>query len=100
MTQQKRLCFLQTSVYNFFVGQQASGRMSCLGEDVVRDATIGEMSQAVFSASPLGDYISRTRQCSQYNECNECRSVQLRFRVVPLAVGDSRGKFAVEEVGL
>jgi hypothetical protein len=29
--------------------------MICLGEDdVVRDATIEQMSQAVFSASPLG----------------------------------------------
>jgi hypothetical protein len=37
--------------------------MSCLGDDdVVRDGTIEQMSQAVFSASPLGalgDYISR-----------------------------------------
>jgi hypothetical protein len=37
--------------------------MRCLGDDdVVRDATIEQVSQAVFSASPLGalgDYISR-----------------------------------------
>jgi hypothetical protein len=35
--------------------------MRCLDDDVVRDATIEQMSQAVFSASPLGalgDYIS------------------------------------------
>jgi hypothetical protein len=32
--------------------------MGCLGDgDVVRNATIEEMSQAVFSASPLGGYI-------------------------------------------
>jgi hypothetical protein len=36
--------------------------MRCLDDDVVRDATVEQMSQAVFSASPLGafrDYISR-----------------------------------------
>jgi hypothetical protein len=36
--------------------------MRCLHDDVVCDATIEQMSQAVFSASPLealGDYISR-----------------------------------------
>jgi hypothetical protein len=35
--------------------------MRCLDDDVVRDATIEQMSQAVFSAGPLGelgDYIS------------------------------------------
>jgi hypothetical protein len=38
-----------------------SGPMRCLDDDVVRDATIEQMSQAVFSAGPpgaLGDYIS------------------------------------------
>jgi hypothetical protein len=36
--------------------------MRCLDDDGVRDATIEQMSQAVFSAGPLGalgDYISR-----------------------------------------
>jgi hypothetical protein len=36
--------------------------MGCLGKDVIRDTTIEEMSQAVFSASPrgaFGGYISR-----------------------------------------
>jgi hypothetical protein len=43
--------------------------MSCLGDDdVVRDATIEQMSQAVFSASPLGalgDYINRPTKLNQ-----------------------------------
>jgi hypothetical protein len=42
--------------------------MSCLGgDDVLRDATIEEMSQAVFSASPLGSlggYVIRPTQLS------------------------------------
>jgi hypothetical protein len=54
--------------------------MSCLDDDVVRDATIEQMSQAVFSASPLGGYISRltklnpvsSSQCvmDQSSECS------------------------------
>jgi hypothetical protein len=40
--------------------------MSCLGDDdVVRDATIEEMLQEVFSASPLGGYISRLNKAVQ-----------------------------------
>jgi hypothetical protein len=43
--------------------------MSCLGDDdVVRDATIEEISQAVFSVSPLGalgGYISRATKAVQ-----------------------------------
>jgi hypothetical protein len=38
------------------------------GDDVVREATIEEMSQAVFSASPLealGGYISRPAEAVQ-----------------------------------
>jgi hypothetical protein len=49
-----------------------SGPMGCLrGDDVVRDATIEEMSQAVFSASPLGalgGYIIRPDKLSSVNE--------------------------------
>jgi hypothetical protein len=34
--------------------------MDCLdGDDMVRDATIQQMSQAVFSVSPLGGYTIR-----------------------------------------
>jgi hypothetical protein len=59
--------------------------MGCLGgDDVVCDATIEEMSQAVFSASPLGGYISRSTK--------SVPAVHLRFRVVQSAVGGSRGK--------
>jgi hypothetical protein len=36
--------------------------MRCLGDD---DVTIEQMSQAVFSASPLGDYISRPTKLKQ-----------------------------------
>jgi hypothetical protein len=39
--------------------------MGCLGgDDVVRDATIEKMSQAVFSAGPLGGYIIRLTKLS------------------------------------
>jgi hypothetical protein len=39
--------------------------MECLGsDDMVRDATIEEMLQAVFSASPLGGYIIRPTKLS------------------------------------
>jgi hypothetical protein len=45
-----------------------SGPMGCLGgDDVVREATIEEMSQAVFSASLLGElrgYIIRPTKLS------------------------------------
>jgi hypothetical protein len=55
--------------------------MGCLaGDDVVRDATIEEMLQAVSSASLLGvlrGYISRPTklvqsQCRQCSECRQC----------------------------
>jgi hypothetical protein len=44
--------------------------MRCLDDDVVRDATIKQMSQAVFSASPLGalgDYISQPTKLNAVN---------------------------------
>jgi hypothetical protein len=62
MTQQRRLGSLR-QVLITRCWTAGSGPMGCLGDDdVVRDATIQEMSQAVFSASPLGvlrGYISR-----------------------------------------
>jgi hypothetical protein len=61
--------------------------MGCLGDDdMVRDATIEEMSQAVFSVSPLGGHGGYIIRPTKLN------SVQLRLRVVQSAVGDSRGK--------
>jgi hypothetical protein len=53
-----------------------SGAVGCLGDDdVVRDATIEEMSQAVFSASPLGalgGYIFRPTKLGSV----QCSAVQ------------------------
>jgi hypothetical protein len=49
-------------VSSVFCWVAASGPMRCLDDDVVRDATVEQMSQAVFSTSPLGalgDYTSR-----------------------------------------
>jgi hypothetical protein len=52
--------------------------MRCLDEyDVVRDATIKQMSQAVFTASPLGalgDYISEPTKLNAVSQLNtrEC----------------------------
>jgi hypothetical protein len=49
-----------------------SGPMGCLdGDNVVRDATIEEMSQVVFSASPLGGYyiIRPTKLSSGPTQC-------------------------------
>jgi hypothetical protein len=48
--------------------------MGCLGDDnMVRDVTIEEMSQAVFSASPLGvlgGYINRLAEAVQPVQCS------------------------------
>jgi hypothetical protein len=57
--------------------------MRCLGDDdVVRDATIEQMSQAVFSASPLGalgDYISRPTKLNAVSVgTSVVQAVQLR----------------------
>jgi hypothetical protein len=64
--------------------------MGCLdADDVVRDATIEEMSQAVFSASPLGalgGYIIRPTRLSLVSAGSR-----------QLAVGDSRGKKSAGE---
>jgi hypothetical protein len=87
--------------------------MSCLGDDdVVRDATIEEMSQAEFSASPLGalgSYISRPtkavqsvvggtrevetwkvedlgvqrKRASECSQCSECRQCRAVERSEP-----------------
>jgi hypothetical protein len=57
-----------------------SGPMGCLdGDDVVLDATIEDMSQAVFSASPLralGDYIIRPTKLSAVSAV-QCSVVRL-----------------------
>jgi hypothetical protein len=58
-------------------------------DDVVRDATIEEMSQAVFSASPLGalgGYIIRPTQLSSVSadsavQCSAAQSSE--YRLVP-----------------
>jgi hypothetical protein len=77
--------------------------MDCLGgDDVIREATIEKMLQAVFSASPLGalgGYIIRPTKLSSVSAVS---AVQWNgVAVAQLAVKDSRGKFAVEEeVGL
>jgi hypothetical protein len=49
------------SVDNSLLGsrQRPMGFLDDDDDNVVRDATIEEVSQAVFSASPLGDYIGR-----------------------------------------
>jgi hypothetical protein len=64
-------------------------------DDVVRDTIIEEMSQALFSVSPLralGGYIIRPTKLSAGSAVSAVSVVQLRFRVVQLVVGDSRGK--------
>jgi hypothetical protein len=61
MTQQRRLGFLWKMLITH-CWAAGSGPMGCLGYDVVRDGTIWEVSQAVFSASllgALGGYISQ-----------------------------------------
>jgi hypothetical protein len=57
-----------------------SGPVGCLdGDDVVRDATVEEMSQAVFSASPIGGYIIRLIKLSSVSAVSamQCGSEQL-----------------------
>jgi hypothetical protein len=57
--------------------------MRCLDDDVVRDATIEQMSQAVFSAGPLralGGLYQATNQaeCSQCGSSSVVQAMQLR----------------------
>jgi hypothetical protein len=61
--------------------------MGCLGVyDMVRDTTVEEMSQAVFSASPLGGYISRLTKLSSVSAVStvERSSKQLEFKAAEI----------------
>jgi hypothetical protein len=71
--------------------------MRCLGNnDVVRDATVEQMSQAVFSVSPLGslgDYISRPTKLNSVSAgMNRSASSQysVSWGVILASVGMSR----------
>jgi hypothetical protein len=71
------------SVYNSLLGD----------DDVVRNAKIEQMSQAVFSTSPLGalgGYIIRPTKL--ISECRECSWV-----FEELSLGNSRGKKSAGE---
>jgi hypothetical protein len=67
--------------------------MRCLDDDVVRDATIEQMSQAVFSASPLGalrDYISRQTNLNPVSvrkSVSELVSVRMQWLYLRLRKG-------------
>jgi hypothetical protein len=71
-----------------FCWAAVSGPMRCLDDDVVRDATIEQMSQAVFSANPLGalgDYISRPTKLNADSVSmgtSVVQAVQLRSSIV------------------
>jgi hypothetical protein len=82
----------------------ASVYNSLPGDDVVRDATLQEVSQVAFSVSPLGapGGISRpTKSTSAVISGDSAVSTGSAVQSGQLALRDSRGKFAVEEeIGL
>jgi hypothetical protein len=92
------------SVYNSLLGNRQRDNGLPSDDDMVRDTTIEEMSQAVFSASPLravrGYIILPTRlnsgSAGERSEPQQSARVQSR----QLVIRNSCWKFEVEEVGL